>query len=203
VAARVKECPIAVVQAAYIRAARDLCKRSEFLRRNVPSTALVPNQPLYNFGTDPNLEIIDIKAVAIQQLAPSFTWVNLHNTPQDTYDPNMAADIPNWYSYVPEGMITYYPTPNLAYNTKVELIVQPLQTATAISNDLVNKFNLYIEEGALWHLYSMPKEPWYNPIERDKSQMLFFEGIGMGKSWVDRGFQRGSVRATPRPFIAR
>jgi hypothetical protein len=203
VAARVKQAPIQLIQQAYLRSTRDFCRRTEYLRRTIPPTALTPNSGTYNFGSDPVLEVVDIKAAAVQQLPPSNNWVNLRTTPQDTYDPNQAADIPIWYSYIPDGMVQFYPPPNLAYNVKLELIVQPLLVATAVPNDLIAKFWFYLEAGAMWHLYLMDKEPWFNPTLAAKAESDFNEGIGMGKSWVDRGFQRGSVRATPRPFISR
>ena len=203
VAARVKLAPVNIVQQAYLRSARDFCRRTEYLRRTIPPTALTPNTDTYNFGTDPVLEVIDIKAAAVQQIVPSNNWVNLRFTPQDTYDPNAAADIPIWYSYLPEGMVRYYPSPNLAYNSKLELIVQPLLTTQLVPNDLLSKFWFYLEAGAMWHLYLMDKEPWFNLTLAAKAESDFNEGVGMAKSWVDRGFQRGSVRATPRPFISR
>jgi len=60
VAARVKEAPVAIIQAAYARSARDLTKRSMWLKRNITNQPLTINQPAYNFGTDPNLEVIGI-----------------------------------------------------------------------------------------------------------------------------------------------
>jgi hypothetical protein len=201
VAARIAEAPMAIVQLAYTRAAREFCRRSMWLKRNIATSTLTVGQPVYNFGTDATLEVIGIQAVQIQQ--QNATWIDLREGTQDSYDPNMSTDLPNWYSYVPEGMILYYPTPNYAYGTKVELIVQTAIAATTIPNDLVTKFNTHIEEGALWHLYRMKKQPWSDMELAMDAERLFNEGIGIARSWKDKGNQKGSVRATPRPFLAR
>jgi hypothetical protein len=201
VAARVKEAPVPIVQAAYARAARDLCKRSMWLKRNITNQVLTINQPAYNFGSDPNLEVIGIEAGQIQQ--QNLTWINLRPGDPDNFDPNMKTDLPTYYSYVPEGSVLFYPTPNAAYLSAMELTVQTSLNATAIPNDLVSKFNIYIEEGAMWHLYMMDKEEWANMPLAMEAKQNFFEGVGMARSWKDKANQQGSVRATPRPFIAR
>ena len=201
VAAIIKAAPVPIVQQAYMRAAREFCSRSMWLRRNIAQANLTVNQPEYNFGSDPNLEVIGISAVAIQQ--QNTTWVNLRPTDQGMFDPNMKTDLPNWYSYLPEGMILYYPTPNFAYGTKLGLICQPSLSSQVVPNDLLNKFNTYIEAGALEFLYSMSAEPWADEQKALGSKMRFWEGIGLARTWKDKGNQQASVRATPRPFISR
>jgi hypothetical protein len=201
VAARVKEAPIPIIQAAYARAARDLCKRSMWLRRNITNQPLTINVSAYNFGTDPNLEVTGIEAGQIQQ--QNLTWINLRSGDPDNFDPNMKTDLPTYYSYLPEGMVLFYPTPNAAYLSAIELTVQVSLNATSIPNDLVSKFNIYIEEGAMWHLYMMDQEPWFNMTLAMEAKQNFMEGVGMARSWKDKANQQGSVRATPRAFIAR
>jgi hypothetical protein len=201
VAAVIKEAPVPIVQQAYMRSAREFCARSMYLRRQITQASLTVNQQEYNFGSDPNLEVIGVAAAAIQQ--QDTTWVNLRPTDQATYDPNMKTDLPNWYSYLPEGMIVFYPTPNYAYGAKVSLICQPSLASQVIPNDLLNKFNTYIEAGALEFLYSMTNEAWANAAMEAQAHNRFWEGIGLARTWKDKGFQQASVRATPRPFIAR
>jgi hypothetical protein len=201
VAALIKEAPVPIVQQAYMRAAREFCARSMYLRRQIAQATLTVNQPEYNFGSDTNLEVIGVAAAEIQQ--QNTTWVNLRPTDQAYYDPNMKTDIPNWYSYLPEGMIVFYPTPNYAYGAKVSLICQPSLASQVIPNDLLNKFNTYIEAGALEFLYSMENESWGNGQKSMEWRGKFWEGIGLARTWKDKGFQQASVRATPRPFISR
>jgi hypothetical protein len=200
-AARVKEAAVPIIQLAYTRAARDFCRRSMWLRRNITNQPLTINVAAYNFGSDPNLEVIGIEAAQIQQ--QNLTWIDLREGNQSVFDPNMKTDLPNWYSYLQEGMVCFYPTPNATYLSAVELTVQVAINATQIPNDLVNKFNLYIEEGAMWHLYMMDKEEWFSLPLAMEAKQNFMEGVGMAKSWKDKGNQQGPVRATPRAFIAR
>ncbi len=189
------------IRSAYMRACREFCARSRWLKRNITNTALTINQPVYNFGTDPNLEVIGVSAAAIQQ--QNLTWVGLRSTSQDTADPNQAPDLPNWFMYLDEGMIRFYPTPNLAYLSNVNLIVQTSLNGTAVPNDLIAKWNREIEFGALAFLYDMPKEEWSDPVKAGEARIKFIEGWAAAKSWVDKGYQQGSVRATPRPFLSR
>lgn len=200
-AARMRQVGTPIVNAAYMRACRDFCMHSLWLRRNIAAAAVTVNQPLYNFGSDATLEVLQVPAGAIQQ--QNGTWIDIFPADQSTFDPNMKADLPMWYSYVPENMLVLYPTPNFAYNLKVTLICQTAINATAVPNDLINKFNLYLEEGAMSYLYLMDKEPWFNPQLAEKAEQKFWEGIGMARSWKDKGNQMSSLRATPRAFIAR
>ncbi len=200
-AATVRSADSQTIQLAYMRACREFCFRSRWLKRNITNAALTINAPVYNFGTDPNLEVIDVAAVAIQQ--QNLTWIGLRSTSQDTSDPNQAADLPNWFMYLPENMIRFYPTPNLAYLSNVNVIVQTSISATAVPNDLIQKWNRTIESGAMAYLYAMPKEEWYNPDEAMKAKNLFEEGWSSARSDVARGYQSGNVRATPRPFLSR
>ena len=200
-AARVRQAPTITIQLAYMRAARDFCLHSMWLRRSIPSAAVTIGQPLYNFGADATLEVLQVPAAAIQQ--QNTTWIDIYPADQSTFDPNQKNDIPQWFSYVPENMLVLYPTPNYAYNLRVSLICQTAINATTVPNDLISKFNLYLEEGAMSYLYLMDKEPWYNPELAVKAEMKFWEGIGIARSWKDKGNQMASVRATPRTFIAR
>jgi hypothetical protein len=201
VAARIATAPLSIIQLAYTRAARELCRRSMYLKRNITNAALTVGAPTYNFGTDPNLEVIGIAAASLQQ--QNTTWIDLREMDQSMVDPNMKNDLPTWYSYLPENMVLFYPTPNYAYLTNVEVVVQTAIGATTIPNDLVSKFNTYIEEGALWHLYLMKDQPWSDLQLAQEAKDSFFEGVGMARAWKDRGYQAGSRRATPRPFISR
>jgi len=201
VASTIKDCPIPIVNLAYTRAAREFTRRSFFLKRNVTNAALTINQPVYNFSGDASLEVIGINAAAVQQ--QNATWVDLRPADATMYDPNMITDLPTWYSYIPEGMIQFYPTPNYAFLTNVEIVVQTSINATTIPNDLVSRWNTYIEAGALQFLFEMNSQPWSDPVAAARNAELFQEGVGMARSWRDRGYQKGSVRATPRPFLAR
>jgi hypothetical protein len=100
-------------------------------------------------------------------------------------------------------MIQFYPTPNYTYLSNVEVICQTALNGTLVPQDLVNKFNLYIDAGAEAFLYGMDGEPWFNPMLSEKAERYFIEGIGQARTWRDKGNQTGSVRATPRPFLAR
>lgn len=200
-AARVRQAPMSVVQLAYMRACRDFCKRSMWLKRQITAAPVTVGQALYNFGSDATLEVIGVSAAAIQQ--QNATWIDIRSADQASFDPNQKNDIPQWYSYVPENMVVLYPTPDYTYNLRTSLICQTALAATAVPNDLINKFNIVIEEGAMAHLYLMDKEPWFSPQLAEKANEAFWDGIGQARTWRDKGNQQGSVRATPRNFIAR
>jgi len=204
VSARIEKAPFAIIYQAYARAARELCRRGMFLTRTVIPYLTTANQPLYNLGSDPNFEILGLKAAQIQQLSPNQSWVDLWcNTDAANFDPNRAPSLPTYMNYIPEGMINLYPIPNNAYPVQMEVIVQTPDSAVQIPLDLYRKYNRYIEAGALAHLYAMADEPWYNPQERAIAQATFEEGFGQTRSDSARGKQVGSLRARPRAFLAR
>jgi len=203
VASIVKAAPIEVVQAAYVRAARQLSGESRWLRYTPsPDSQMAANTRQYNLSfSDANVEIIGIAAAAVQDLASSWHPLKTLSSP-NSLDLNAQPNFPAWYAYIDEAQVMFDPIPNLAYTWRVQLIVQVALTATAMPTEFVNKFNRRIEAGALAFLYGMSGESWYNPNEAARFNMEFQEGINQAKAWVNRGFQGGSVRANGRAFLA-
>ena len=201
VAERVRKCPTPTLQRAYIRAYRDWCEGSQWLRVDVTGTT-EPNVPLYSLGDDPYLEIIGVFAMSANQVVGGFTQV-WPVTPSNsgTWDANMPPNLPVRYTYVPEGQIALNPTPNKAVGILTTAIVQPKDGVTKVPSNPLKKWSSEIEAGALENLLSMRTTSWYDPGEAVRYGREFASGISNAKAEVQRSFNTGSQRAVPRRFL--
>jgi hypothetical protein len=203
VAAKVKPCPMSVVRDAYARACWDFTRQSMWLRRTLtPTLTLTINQNQYLLPTDPDLAVIGIAAAAVLQI-PNGNWLPLDPAEVDAFDINQAPNLPRRHAYIPGGGIAFWPTPNAAFTIAVKVICEVQRASLKVPTDLLEKFRLFLESGALAHLYEMRGESWYDPAIANAEAAKFQGGVQIARAWVAKGNQTGSVRARPRVFIAR
>ena len=124
----VRKAPSTLLRRAYVKAYRDWCAETRWLRDTVPGRT-VANTMVYDLGSDPYLEIISVRAASSTPLQGTglSTPRTLPLTPQDSslWDPNAQPSRPQRYCYIPEGQIAFYPTPDQAYNMLVTVVLQP------------------------------------------------------------------------------
>jgi hypothetical protein len=204
VAQKIRPCPRETILNAYVRAARQFCGETRWYRVNLDA-ATVANQQLYSLGSDPFIEIVDVPFVSMVT-NPGVSQANivpLVNQPSNAFNPNIKSDTPIWYSYIPEAQIAFSPIPDSAYPVSMTLVCQPRDGVTEIPNEILPKWRLAFEVGALAYLYGLTGEPFADPREAAKYEAAFRSYINSGKASVAMGFQSGSQRATPRRFVTR
>jgi hypothetical protein len=209
IAQLVRPCPNAVITAAYLRAARQLCGESRWYQAN------------YDFTTDAGVQSYAIQPpVASGQAATELEvvalavfghWINVNPTAQafwqrlvvsgPDFNPNIQDDTPYRISYTPEGGVSFEPTPDAAYPVTVRVAYQPTAQATDIPDDLLVKWRYVFEAGALAYLYGLDGEPFANPKKQIEYLRTYQAGIANAKANVAMQFQSGSRRANPRPFF--
>ena len=195
---RIQNCPGIAMQNAYVRAARDFCAKSTWLRY-VQAGSLVPNVEVYALGTDPNLEIIGIPNWQITIPTNNVTsgWL----VAGTAFNPNNGPGSPLNLAYVPEGQFAVNPIPVQAFNVLVSLILQPAVGTLQLPDVLIRKWDRTIQAGALAYLYSLKSEAWYDPNESGANEMTFRSGWTDAKIDVQRGYQYGPARTRARPFL--
>lgn len=200
----IRQCPQQTIIQAYARAARIFTRETRWLRVNLGAT-LTPDVQVYNLGSDPTLEIIGIKAASLTQLPLPATGlpriVVLRPADSMDFDPNVLRNRPSQFCYIPESSVGFYPLPDKAYPVELTLIVQTLDSATALPDSLLVKHEDALRAGALSHLYGIFGEPWYNPGEAAAKEKIFRSGISNARALVARGYQDAPVRVRPRSFI--
>jgi hypothetical protein len=201
---KVRACPRETATNAYVRAARQLCGESRWFRQNLDAV-LVPAQNLYDLGSDPWLEIVDVPYVSIQT-NPGVTPGNkvpLNPMATNAFNPNAQDATPIGFAYVPEGQVAFWPTPDLAYPVSLTLVCQPRDGVSEVPDELITKWRVAFEDGALAYLYNITGEAWANPQLAMKHELAFRSAINNAKANVAMNFQSGSQRAMPRRFIVR
>lgn len=204
VAQKIRPCPRETMLNAYVRAARQFCGESRWYRVNLDA-ATVAYQQLYSLGSDPFLEIVDapFASLVTNPGANQPNIVPLQNQPSNAFNPNIEPDTPIWYSYIPEAQIAFSPTPDNAYPVSMTLVLQPRDGVTEIPDQLLTKWRLAFEDGALAYLYGLVGEPFADPRLAMLYEAKFRSAINNGKANVAMGYQSGSQRATPRRFVTR
>lgn len=195
----VRRAPSIVLARAYVRAYRDFCNQTRWLKVNVTG-ATVSGDVQYALGSDTYTQPIGVAAVQATD-SRGQKW-NLQSSISSMWDPNRGLDRPMAYAYVPDGQIALYPTPNGVYDLLVSAIVQPKsETVSQIPSECLSKYSNEIEAGALAYLLMIPNEPWTNPQLAQVWGAQFRSGIANAKADVQRQHQSGSQRVIGRAFL--
>jgi hypothetical protein len=195
----VRRAPSIVLARAFVRAYRDFCNQTRWLKVNVAGST-VSGDTQYDLGTDTYTQIIGFAAVQATD-SQGQKW-NLQGSVSSMWDPNRGNDRPMAYAYVPDGQLALYPTPNAVYTLLVSAIVQPKsETVSQIPAECLSKYSNEIEAGALAYLLMIPNEPWTNPQLAQVWGAQFRSGIANAKADVQRQHQTGSQRVMGRAFL--
>ena len=199
---KVRQCNRTTLQYAYVRAARQFCGETRW-RRTTLQAILVVGQQQYDLGTDALEEIVDVPYGSCTQLNNGVpgTICPIVPIPPTSINPNLGPGQPLVYSYIPEAQIAFGQVPDQAYPVTLTLVSQPRNGVEEIPDELITKWNLAFEAGALEYLYSIAGEPWYSDSESRKYGQIFRNYINNAKADVARGYQSGSVRARPRTWV--
>lgn len=199
VAQIVRKCPTPTLRHAYVRAMRDWCRQTQWLRTNVLGVT-VADVAQYALGNDPHLDIVGIFSM-------SATWTPAGGNPQTwnlppsdsgMWNRNVSTGQPNIYSYVPEAQFALYPTPNDVFNLAITVILAPKEGAVNVPMAPLQKYSTVFEAGALAYLYELPGMPWTDRQMALVKAKAFQAGIANGKADAQRNYQTGAQRATPR-----
>jgi hypothetical protein len=199
VAQIVRKAPKITLRRAYTRALREWCQQTQWLRITIPGTT-VADVKTYGLGTDPNLDIIGIRAMSGVQNGTTF---GLGPSDSSQWNPNLTPSFPRSYCYMPEGGFALQPTPDKVYTLSISAIVTPKETSAAaqIPADPLVKYSNDIEAGALAYLLAIPGQPWTDLAAAARYSRDFASAIANGKAEVQRSYNTGSQRARPRPFL--
>ena len=199
VAQIVRKCPTNTLRHAYVRAMRDWCRQTQWLRANIFGATVVDDQQ-YSLGNDPHLDIVGIYAIQATW-TPSGgntqTWGLRVGNPA-TWNPNVSTGQPLAYAYVPEAQFALVPVPNEVYNLVVNVVLAPKEGAVNVPQAPLQKYSTVFEAGALAYLYELPDMPWSNPQMSLIKARAFQAGVANGKADVQRLYQIGAQRASPR-----
>lgn len=201
VAVNVRKAPSTTLRRMYVKAFRDWCAETQWLRQTVTG-ATIDGTQTYSLGSDPYLEIVNIRAmsgVATVPGSPSTFAI----VPGDSsgWDPNNQPMQPRQYAYLPEAQFALWPIPDAVYNLTVSVILQPKDGVAQVPAEPLRKFSSGIEAGALMHLLRIPGQPWSDPNMAEKYEKIWNSCVSNGKADVQRAYNTGSMRARPRAFV--
>lgn len=193
----VKKCPNGTLQAAYVRAARELLTESRWYQTSLTG-ATAADVVAYSLGSDTYEEVIGIRAMA-------FTQPNGQQAPVFVSDPtqwplNAPPGAPRLYAYMPEGQFALFPTPDAVYPLLVTIILTPKAGVNQIDDRILAKWDQGIQAGALAYLLRL-KEPWQDMQEAARQEKVYRSAINNAKAEAQKNFQAMSTRATPRQVI--
>ncbi len=198
-----RKCPTVTLRRAYMRAFREWCQQSQWLKTNVPGVTTA-NVAQYMLGNDPQLDIMGIFAMQASlptgaaAAGPSIWGIAASDS--SGWNPNVQAEQPTRYQYLPEAQFALYPTPDQAYNLNVTVIIAPKEGAVNVPAAPLIKYSNDIEAGALAYLLALPGQPWTDKPSAAMNQKAFQSGISNGKAEAQRNYNVGPQRARARSF---
>ena len=196
-----RKCPTITLRRAYVRALREWCQQTQWLRTAV-SGFTIADARQYSLGNDPYLDVIGVFAMqGSQSQSQGIQYWPIVPSDSGQWDPNMQPGMPVRFQYLPEAQFAVDPLPNAVYGLLITLIVQPKEGATQIPEAPLLKYSNEIEAGALSYLLAVPGQPWSDPLKAAQNEKVFRSGISNGKAEVQRNYNVGSQRIRPRQFI--
>ena len=196
-----RKCPTITLRRAYVRALREWCQQTQWLRTNIDGQVTTVSRQ-YSLGDDPYVEIIGIQAMnGSQPASQGIQFWPIVTSDSGQWDPNMNPGMPVRFQYIPEAQFSVDPYPFQTYGITITLILQPKKGAVMIPAAPLVKYSPQIEAGALSYLMSLTGQPWSNPVESLRRDKEFRSGISNGKAEVAKNFNVGAVRARQRQFI--
>lgn len=211
---QIRGCPNPTMAYALMRAAREFCQATLFIRRVVTfQTVAGVDQyvltPATCQGLNPSEEVIGLRHWQIQ--GPS--GIQPGTFPYGTQvNPNLSNAQPLGINYIPEGVVQFTPTPNQAYTVMPEVVVQPVYGSVWIPDELMRKFDRALGYGALAWIHGQggnqagDQNPYYNEQKSAKNAEMFNAEIMRGRrlaqndstpsprAWVRRSYARGGRR---------
>lgn len=167
------------------------CRKSGWDRRVLTSFNTVVGTPSYTLTppTDTVIsEIVSVKLDDETDLSP----MRLDEIPADaeteTAEPERYAASANATNL----QLIY--APDAVYAVDVTVVVEPTRTATAISDNLAQRYGEDIACGALESLLLYPKKPWTDPNSAAYYKSRFDEAVLDAKSEIDEGFTGAPAR---------
>ena len=196
-----RKCPSPTLRRAYVKAMRDWCAETRWLRIAIPGSTTVDQQQ-YDLGSDTYTEIIAI--VSMQVTIPTAVPQTLPVLPGNpgAWNPNLQTGIPTQYTYIPEGKFALWQIPDDVYTLNVAVAIQPKDEVAQIPSEPLKKYSTGFEAGALMHLLRLPGQPWTNPEMASKVyEPIWNSAVSNGKAEVARNFNTGAQRVKPRAFV--
>jgi hypothetical protein len=196
----VRKCPTQTLRHAYVRAMRNWCRQTQWLRANIAGPT-VPDVQQYELGNDPQLDIVGIYGSIQGTWTPAGGNAQMWDLPPSdpaTWDANVSTGQPLRYAYVPEAQFAVYPTPDDIYDLLITLILTPKEGAVNVPIAPLQKYSTVFEAGALGYLYEVPGMPWTNLQMSQVKLREFQAGVNNGKADAQRNYQTGAMRAKPR-----
>lgn len=196
-----RKCPTITLRRAYVRALREWCQQTQWLRTAV-SGSTIADARQYSLGNDPYLDVIGVFAMqGSQSQSQGIQYWPIVPSDSGQWDPNMQPGMPVRFQYLPEAQFAVDPLPDAVYGLLITLIVQPKEGATQIPEAPLLKYSNEIEAGALSYLLAVPGQPWSDPQGALLQGRVFRSGISNGKAEAQRDFNVGSQRIRPRQFL--
>ena len=207
VRAEVRGCPNPMLRLALLRAAREFCQATRYVRRQLQFST-VTNQSQYPLtfaattGLNPSEEVIGLRHAQIIGLSGSAQplWF-----PYGTQvNPNWQPSQPVWIIYIPEGVVQLSPAPDQVYVVQPEAVTQPCLGSAWVPDELINKFDRALGFGALAWLHgqggNQPGEqnPYYNEAKAEKNRRLFDVEVARG-----RRLAQNDSTPSPRDWVRR
>lgn len=199
IAAIVRQAPTITLKRAYIASAREFCNKSRWLTLALdPAAGTVAGTAEYDLTGEADLDTEQAEICGIEsvKLNDGTEWAFLTEGNMDLLNLNEDADQPTTYEYRPHGLVAFWPTPDAVYDYQVKAVVQPLKTATVISDRLLINWTEALEAGALYRLLRIKGQPWYDKNESAVQYQLFMKEVNAAQSDVANRFNAGA-KANP------
>jgi hypothetical protein len=193
----VKDCPPVIARSSVRDAAIEFCERSRAYRLKLDPIDVDANEPVIELEVPTETRILlPVRVVyngkPIDPVIPKGL---------DVTNPGWDSTIGDVFGYTMEDQssirLVLTPACSIVDGLNVELALKPSRAATAIDEEVFEKYVDEIASGAKWKLMSMADKQWTNATKAKEHKDRFDMACGDANVFAERGMTDAPMRTRP------
>jgi hypothetical protein len=189
---QVPGCPEPTLDDAIIRAAQAFCKQSWFVQRDL-EVSLIADQQEYTLTMPTDEVVIGVQCGTVDG-QPCL------NAKTSVFGADRPTARPRYFCFRPSRRLVFDRKPDEDYAGLFTVVVQPMDDAATLPDELADEWKDTIAAGALEWLYGLPKQPWTAMELVADQRQKFSAGITNAKLQQLLEFQNSNFRVQGASF---
>lgn len=189
-------CPQPLLDQALIDSAVDFCERSLGVMSEVYPTTTRVGQSEYDLDLDRGVCLVQAISVTVNGSPVGLVTRDARVISTNT----SVLGAPTSASVSPSGDLVLYPAPDGTYAIEVVAATKPTRSATAVADELFERWVDVIVFGAAQRICEIPGQPFSSPANADLYARKARVGANSARVDASYGRVRSSSRVAPRAF---
>lgn len=190
------QCPEPVAIHAIRQSLIHLCDKALVWQEQVDSFTTVADESVYDIDAPQGGRVATIVRVRVDE-----RYIGAENPDRvlGMWNHRLRSRPCSYYSVEPE-QVTFFPTPDAAYEVHMTVAFAPKRNALTVPDYLYEQYEETIKHGALGRVFSQPSQPWTNAQLALSHYKLFHHLVDVARAEMQKGRVRSNLMVASRPF---